>query len=152
MSDLDRFIPTPRLDQVDHVDIGVPVSSAWQAVRHLDMARSSIVRALFSLRTIPDRLRGRAPESVSLRIDDLAAPGQGFQVLAERPGSSITIGAIGRVWQPQIDFMHVPPDDFAGFEYPGWAKVAWELRFEPRGHEVTRLIVEVRVSATDDAS
>ncbi|MBV8280937.1 MAG: hypothetical protein JO347_02595, partial [Candidatus Eremiobacteraeota bacterium] len=34
----------------------------------------------------------------------------------------------------------------------GWVKVAWELRCEPRGEAASRILVDLRVTATDDDS
>ena len=36
---------------------------AWKAVRDLDLAQSTLVRTLFAIRTIPDRLKGKATVS-----------------------------------------------------------------------------------------
>ena len=119
-------------------------------LRHFDMARSALARTLFELRTLPDILSGRATEDLSLRISDIgrgAAPG--FRVLSEVPGRSLTIGAIGKVWEPEIPFVDISADTFAAFSEPGYAKVAWEIRCEPHGAG-TRVILEVRVGATDD--
>jgi hypothetical protein len=56
------------------------------------------------------------------------------------------------VWQPQISFIEVTADNYASFNEPCWIKVAWELRCETRGSGVTRIIIEVRVAATDVGS
>ena len=149
MSSLDRFIPNPRLRQIDHVDVGAPLEKTWQAVRHIDLARSPLVAALFSLRALPDRLRGRNASAQHMSLEDISSPESGFRILEERPGFSIALGAIGKVWRPHIDFLEVTADRFASFHEPGWVKVAWELRCEARGTGVTRIIVEVRVIATD---
>jgi hypothetical protein len=152
MTSLDRFIPSPRLREIDQVEVNCRIDRAWIAVRHVDMARSAIVRGLFALRTLPERLRGRTGAAQSLRIDDITANADGFRILDERPGESITVGAIGKVWQLNIPFLQIPPDRFADFDEPGWVKVAWELRCKAIGDAVTRIAVEVRVSATDDGS
>jgi hypothetical protein len=152
MAALDLLIPTPLLRQIDDVDVGVSQQKAWQTVRHIDLARSPLVRALFALRTMPERIHGETAETPSLRIEDITAKGNGFRILDEQPGKAITVGAIGKVWQPNIEYADVQPDRFAAFAEPGWVKVAWELRCEPRGKTVTRVVVELRVNATDDES
>jgi hypothetical protein len=149
---LERFLAAPRLHQSDHIDVGAGLSQTWDAVRHLDFGRSPLVRALFSLRTLPGRLRRRGAAAPRLRIDDITATRDGFRILDERPGSSITVGAIGKIWQPDIEFADVAADRYKKFDDPGWVKVAWEIRCEPRGDAVTRVTVELRVTATDDAS
>ena len=147
---LDRFLPEPRLVEIDHADVGVTPDRAYEALRHFDATRSPLVRALFALRTLPDRLSGRLTEAPRLDIGAIGdGPQPGFRILAEEPGKSVTIGAIGKVWEVEIPFVDVPPDRFAAFSEPGYAKVAWELRCEPRGAG-SRIVLELRVSATDD--
>jgi hypothetical protein len=127
-SALERFIPAPRLSKSDHLDVGAPLANAWEAIRQLDAARSPLVRALFAMRALPKRLRHRAPAPPALRVDAIAASTHGFRLLEERAGRSLTIGAIGKLWQPQIEFRDVPPERFAPFCEPGFVKLAWELR------------------------
>jgi len=43
-------------------------------------------------------------------------------------------------------------DAFAKFDTAGYARVAWALRVIPRGDRDSRIEIEVRVDATDDAS
>ena len=71
MSSLDRVVPTPALLEIDHIDLGLPLARAWEVLRHGDLGDSPLVHALFALRTIPDRLSGRRPGDVELRIDGL---------------------------------------------------------------------------------
>jgi len=152
-STLDRFIPAPRLRETDHVDVRATLGRAWQATRNLDAARAPAIRALFALRTLPARLSGGHADTQRMRIEDITSSMHGFRVLDERPGTSIAIGAIGKVWQPDIEYADLATAiDFAAFAEPGWAKVAWELRCEPLGQQVTRIILELRVSATDEQS
>ncbi|HET8936465.1 MAG TPA: hypothetical protein VFN67_23635 [Polyangiales bacterium] len=82
MNPLDRLIPTPRLLEVDQQDIAAPILEVWQAVRHADLGRSGPIRALFALRTWPDRLRGeKSHERAVLRLDEMRST-------AEHPGFS----------------------------------------------------------------
>jgi hypothetical protein len=152
---LDRVLPTPRLLEIDRIEVAIPPERAWRIIRHADFGRrSSLVRALFELRTLPSRVLGMAHEELHLRIDELrsTAGKPGFQVLIDEP-SEVVVGAIGKVWQADIPFVHV--DDataFAAFAEPGFVKVAWALRVEPWGEADTRVIFEVRVDATDSES
>lgn len=163
---LDPFLPEPRLVEVDHIDVAVPAAAAYAAFRHLDLGRSPLVRGLFWLRTLPDRFSGAADGKVDLRLDTITGTGAGagtspgsgpgpgpdggFRLLHDEPDVGFAVGAIGRVWEPEIPFADVAPADFAAFSEPGWAKVAWSLRAAPLGPHGARVIVEVRVSATDD--
>jgi hypothetical protein len=151
---LDQLIPTPRLLEIDHVDLAAPSDAVWQRLRHGDLAVSPLVRALFAVRTWPDRLRGK-PGNVTLRIDDLRSSSEqpGFQMLVEDAPHEFAIGAIGKVWQPEIPFVHVrDANEFAAFERSGFIKVAWSLRVFARGTSDCRVEIEVRVDATDEDS
>ncbi len=152
MTALDRFLPVPDLVELDHVDLALTPAEAWALLRHGDLARgSSLVRALFALRTLPSRIAGTV-EALSLRLDDLrsTADQPGFRVLAEDPPHQLTVGAVGKVWKLDIPFIHMEtPDAFAAFDEPGYVKVAWALRVLPLGERDTRVEIEVRVAATD---
>jgi hypothetical protein len=151
---LDRLIPAPAMVEVDHVVLAAESERVWQTVRHLDLAASPIVRALFTIRTLPNRLTGR-PAEVRVRLDDLvSSPTQpGFQILVDDPPHEIAVGAIGKVWHLQIPFVHVADADaFASFMEPDFVKVAWAIRVSPEGERNTRVDFEVRVDATDPSA
>lgn len=153
MSSLDSLIPMPRLLEVDHVDLGVPSGQAWSVVRHADFGRAPLIRALFALRTIPSRLSGQPTGAAALCIDSLVSSPErpGFAVLAEDPPNEVTIGAIGKVWQGDIPFVHVSnAEEFADWNAPDYVKVAWALRVLPLGERDSRVEIEVRVAATDE--
>jgi hypothetical protein len=154
MSALDRLIPAPRLLEVDHVDVAADPIRAWERVREGDLATSPLVRALFALREIPDRLAGRHP-GLRLRVDDLVSTPEhpGFQVLVDEPPFEVAVGAIGKVWKPEIPFVHVADAAaFAAFAEPDYVRVAWALRVERHTRDVTRIELELRVDATDEAA
>jgi proline iminopeptidase len=152
MSVLDLLIPKPQLLEIDRAELAVDADRAWNAVRQLDLAQSTVARALFGIRTIPDRLRRKTPQ-LRLRLEDListsAAPG--FQILAVDPPREIAVGAIGKVWLPAIPFVHVPDAAaFAAFVQCDYVKVAWALRVVPESDQASQVEFELRVAATDD--
>jgi hypothetical protein len=153
---LDSILPTPRKLELDAVELDAAPEDVWQYVRYADLAESDLVRALFAVRTLPSRLTGKRPaEPSTLKIGDLRSTPQhpGFQVLGEEPMHSVTVGAIGQVWQLDIPFLHVADAAaYAAFSVPGWVKVAWEIRVDALGAAASRVTVEVRVDATDEAS
>jgi hypothetical protein len=73
MTALDDILPMPRLLEIDDVDLAVRPGQAWELLRHGDMGRSPITRALFAIRAIPGRLAGHHDEPRTLRIDDLTS-------------------------------------------------------------------------------
>lgn len=153
MTLLDRLLPTPRLLELNHVDVAVPAAEAWRVVRHIDFGqRSAFIRTLFAIRTVATREKAA---ELSLCIDDLRSTPEkpGFQILLEDPPRELVVGAIGKVWHADIPFVHVSgADAYARFDEGGFVKVAWALRVLPRGTSNARVEVEVRVDATDDAS
>jgi hypothetical protein len=151
MSILDRLIPTPALLEIDRVELAAAAVHAWEAVRGLDLAQSAVVRTLFGIRTIPDRLAGHKAH-LRLRIDDLTSTPDrpGFQRLAEE-AREVAAGAIGKVWRPVIPFVHVhDAAAFADFSEKGYVKVAWAIRVVPENEQTSCAEFELRVSATDD--
>lgn len=153
MNPLDRLIPTPRLLEVDEQDIAAPVLKVWQAVRHGDLARSGAIRLLFALRTLPERLHGRDSKAPELRLDAMRSTREqpGFRVLSDEPPYAVAVGAIGKVWLPDIPFVHVEnAEAYAHFHEPDYVKVAWALVLDATHPERTRLSIELRVDATDD--
>ena len=151
---LDELIPTPRLLEVDHVDLAAPPERVWERLRHGDLGKSPLIRALFAVRTLPERLQGKHVDT-AVRIDDLRSSVEhpGFQILAEDPEHEFAVGAIGKVWHLEIPFVHLAnAREFADFSEPGFVKVAWAVRTLPRGERDCRIEFEVRVDATDDDS
>ena len=154
MTALDRLIARPGLVEQDHVDVAVPASRAWDAIRQLDLAASSFPRALIAVRTLPNRLAGEHVE-MHVRLDDLvSSPAKpGFQIFVDDPPRELAAGAIGKVWRLRIPFIHLAnAEAFAAFAEPDFIKVAWAIRVVPLGARHARVEVEVRVQATDAAA
>lgn len=151
MSSLDRFLPDARHVEVDHADVAASAGEAYRALRDLDLGRSPFVRALFWLRTLPE---GGGDGDHSLRIDAIVSHAEGFRMLEEVPGESFTVGSIGRYWHPNIEWHEALPDTLpdtmARFSEPGWGKIVWQVRVEPRGPASSRIAIELRIGATDD--
>ena len=155
MTALDRLIPAPRLIEIDHVDVAGPPERVWPEIRHGDLARGRIARALFAIRELPSRLAGKASGDAGVRVDELVSTVErpGFQILVDDPPHEVAVGAVGKVWEGQIPFVHVDGAElFAGFAAEGFVKVAWAVRVLPRGEHDARVEVELRVDATDEES
>lgn len=156
-STIERLMPEYRLRQIDRVRVRLSPTEAWPIVRGFDIYELPISRFLFNLRILPERLlqliKGQNPKTAEhSRIDDFAGPGKGFQILAEIPGKEITIGAIGKFWQPSIDFANFNRKSFSTFQEDGYGKLAWTLRLDPDSQGGSWLTWELRVTATDDRS
>jgi hypothetical protein len=152
---LDVLIPAPGLREYDSVELALPIDEAWNIIRHSDLADAPLIRSLFALRTLPSRVLHRAHEPFSVRIDDIVSTNErpGFAVLVDDPPHTVAVAAIGKVWEPNIEFVHVgSASEFAEFTEPGYVRVAWSLSLTPLDDRVTNLGIEVRVDATDAQS
>ncbi len=150
MTALQRLIPLPHLLEIDRVDVPAPAAEVWDSLRHGELTRSIPIRTLFWLRSLAS-LKS-AGDQVSIRIDTLRSSREhpGFQVLVDEPPHELAVGAIGKVWQLDIPFVHVGDDQaYSAFSQPGFIKVAWAIRVLPRGAERCHVELEVRVAATD---
>jgi hypothetical protein len=152
---LDTFMPSYELREVSHVAVRAGPAMTWSTVRSLDLFRIPLVRRFFAIRLIPERIRARArhepsPVLPTSTIDDIVRD-QTFRVLGEQPGREIVVGAVGKVWQPRIDFVSITPETFASFETPGFAKVAWAVSVAPRP-DGAWITIDLRVATTDPES
>lgn len=155
MTALDRLIPNPRLLETDRVELAAPAVRVWERIRHRDLPHSRIVRALFALRTLVSRARTEDRTPAGVRFDTMTSSPRrpGFQILVDDPPREVAVGAIGKVWRLAIPFVHVAgTDEYGRFAEQGFVKVAWAMRVVALEEHRTRLELEVRVDATDEAS
>jgi hypothetical protein len=144
---LDAFIPEPELDEAHETRVHAPAPVTLQAAKELDVQRSPLVRLIFNLRTLTTRLRGGSVRWESPRlVEETLAIGWG--VLADVPGLYIA-GAVTQPWKGDVEFRALPPEEFAAFDEPGYAKIVWTLEAEelPGGESIAR--TRTRVSTTD---
>ena len=145
---LDSFMPEYEVEEHHVVKVMAPAAVTYEAARDLDINRSRLVRAIFAVRTLPSRLRGRAiqREPRSLVEETLAL---GWRVLAEVPGRALLIAAVTRPWESSPVFRGLSPGDFTDFSEPGYAKIIWTLEAEPLGPARSRFRTQTRVCTTD---
>jgi hypothetical protein len=152
-----EVMPRHAVRQVDRVAVAAEPSEAYAAARDVDLSRIPFVRRLFALRLLPERLAARIAgrprdATATMRIDDIARGGSGFLVVREQKGREVVVGSVGKFWQPAIEFARVTPEQYLSFDSPGYGKLAWCLRVDPRAGGGSWLTVEVRVDATDAGS
>jgi deazaflavin-dependent oxidoreductase (nitroreductase family) len=158
---IDQVLPHSDL-AVTHAGVfPVPPQVCYQTARRLDLFQVPLIRALIGLRGLPQRLAdtltGRrtpaAPARPTLRLgDDLA--GLGFSLLGETPGVELVWGQVSCPWKPLASWTGGPrtPEEFAGFDQPGFAKIAFSLSVDAGGDGASILTMETRVALTDDQS
>jgi hypothetical protein len=76
----------------------------------------------------------------------------GWRILAEEPNREIVVGAVTQPWVADVVFRGVAPEEFAGFDEPGYVKIAWTLAVLPRGRDECVFRTETRVRATDPSA
>jgi hypothetical protein len=146
---LDRFLPNPGVDEYHLIEVRAPAAVTLAAAKETDLQASPIAKAIFWLRAIPALLRGepfRPHESRGIVEETL---GLGWGVLAEEPDREIVIGAYTQPWHELVAFHPLPPEQFAGFDQPGYVKIAWTLGAEPLGANRSLLVTRTRAVATD---
>jgi hypothetical protein len=148
---IDDFMPNFDVSERHHTLVLAPAERAYRAARSLDMARSRVVRALFTARGIPLVLRRRRrPAPASMNLDDLMAAG--FVWLGEDPGREFVLGVIGTFWRPTGGVSRIEPSEFAAFDHPGRAKAVWNFRVVPDGDDRSFVTTETRVRVPDEPS
>jgi hypothetical protein len=151
---LDRHLPTFDVTQLRHVVVDATPEEAYAAVRGVDLVRIGLgPRLLNELRYLPARLLARTrgtetPETPeSLTFGDLTTE-TGYVVL----GEEFVLGAVGRFWQPEIEWADVAAEEFATFDRPGYAKLAIGVSVRPYGTDRSLVTYEARTATTDEAS
>lgn len=138
----------------EHVVVAVDPATALDAARNLDFltVRTPLLAASMWIRGLPERLRGRtAPPPPRLVLGQgMGLPG--WLLLGERPDREIAFGAVGKFWQPTIEWRDVPQQQFRDFSEPGWGKIAANFSVMPYGEHATLLSYECRTVTTDAAS
>lgn len=143
----------PRYDVVlaAHRLVDASPAATFAAARELDFltVRTPLLSAAMWLRGLPDRLRRRTPPPLAkLSLADGAAL-PGWLSLGVREDSELAFGAVGKFWQPTIEWRDVPEADFAGFDEPGWGKIACNFTVRPYDGNRTLLNYECRTATTD---
>ena len=70
-------------------------------------------------------------------------------VLAEEPPREFAMGLVGQFWKPVIPAVRVSPDEFAGFDRPGYGKAAMGFSLREYGPGRTLVTYECRTATTD---
>ena len=147
---LDRFMPEFEVADRHHINVNAPAEITLAAASEMDLFRSPIARAIFRGRELimgsrPDDRE--QPAGLLARVEAL-----GWRELAHLPGREIVMGAVTRPWEADVVFRPIPPDDFAAFAEPGFAKIVWTLRADPTGPSTSVFRTETRVTTTDEAA
>ena len=150
---IDRHLPEYQANVVERLVVCAGPEATLEAARGLDFmtVRTPLVDAAMWARALPDKLRGRqAPPRQRLRLaDGDTLPGW---LMLGTSKSEIAFGAVGKFWKSSIEWRDVDPGEFAGFDEPGWGKIAANFAVQPYGDGRSLLTYECRTATTDEAS
>lgn len=161
---IDRFMPEFDATITEHAVIAAPPDVVFRAARNLDFleVHSPVTDLAFAVRGLPGRVAAlvgdrEVPSPASIRISDLldgtgGSPAEGWVGLEEAPDRELVFGAIGKIWQPDIEWRSVPADSFARFDEPDYAKIAVSFSVREYGDERSLLTYEARTRGTDAAA
>ena len=147
---LDRFLPECEVLERHETRVAAPVEVTFAAARDMRLGWSPLVRAIFRGRELLMGSSATEDRPSQPLVDEVLSIGWG--VLAQEPGREMVLGAVTRPWEADVKFRALPPDEFAAFREPGFAKIAWTIRAEPIGPETSRFCTETRVATTDAAA
>jgi hypothetical protein len=160
---IDQILPEYDATIIEHIVIDAPPDVVYRAAREMDFmnVHSPMLDAAMLLRGLPVRLgrmlpnRPAPPPAPTMRLADIfdgsADPGESeaWLALGEVPGTELVFGAIGKVWQPDIDWKPVAVDAFPHFAEPDFAKIAAGFSVRHYGRDRTLLSYEARTAGTD---
>jgi hypothetical protein len=147
-SPLDRFMPRHEVRELHETKVAATADSTYEAALALDLKRSPLVRAIFRGREF---LMGASSAQRHEQgfLSEILALGWGVLAETER---GMTFGAVTQPWHADVRFRAIPPEEFATFSEPGYAKIAWGFWVDDLGSETSMFRTETRVATTDPAS
>lgn len=145
----------PRYDAVlaEHIVVGADPATTFRAALGLDLlrVRTPVLDAAMWLRALPARLARRSAPPLPQLVIGSGVGLPGWQLLGTESDREVAFGAVGRFWRPVIEWRDVPVGEFAGFDEPGWGKIAANFSVRPYG-AATLLSYECRTVTTDVVS
>jgi hypothetical protein len=148
---IDAAMPTFDVSIAEHIIVRADPATTFRAARELDFltVRTPLLDAAMWVRGLPARVTRQAatppPRLVLAEGDELP----GWAVLGEQPDRELAFGAVGKFWQPSIEWRDTPAEEFARFAEPGWGKIAASFSVLPYGDDATLLSYECRTVTTD---
>jgi hypothetical protein len=125
---------------VHGIDVAAPPERTWAALERVTVGELRLTRTLMQVRGL-----GRRTAALDRTFTDAVSF---LAPLAEAPCDRV-IGMVGRPWR--LRPAHAPiagADDFAGFDEPGWVRIATDFRVVATAGG-SRLSTETRIQGTD---
>lgn len=151
---IESAMPTYDAVIAEHIVVAADPATTFAAARELDLltVHSPLLDLSMWLRGLPARLSGKAAPSLPKLVvaEDMGLPGWTF--LGQRPNLELAFSAVGKFWQPTIEWRTVAAADFSSFDEPGWGKIAANFSVRSYGASTTLLTYECRTVTTDPQS
>ena len=144
---LDGFMPLYDVVERHHLAVAAPADVTFAAAMKLNLEDSVIIRAIFKTRELVLGSNRQANAPSGTLVDVTTA--LGWRALVEVPGREIVMGAVTQPWKGNVVFRGIPPEEFAGFAEPDYAKILWTLRADPVDPARSIARTETRVVTTD---
>ncbi len=158
---IDRYLPRFDVTLIEHTVIDADVATTWAALADFDLMTIStpLLQAAMFVRDIPTRVaawsgrpRPSAAEPPELKLGGDGPGLDGWLALGRTAEHEVAFGAVGRFWQPDIEWYDVSemtPEQFAAFDEPGWGRIAANFSFRPYGESRTLASYEARTATAD---
>jgi hypothetical protein len=148
---IDRFMPRYDVTLAEHMIVHSDAASTFRAATDLDFmtVHTPLLDLAMWARGLPARVTGRASEPPPRLVLSKGDPLPGWLVLGERADWELAFGAVGKFWQPSIEWRDLAVEAFAAFNEPGWGKIAASFSVLPYGEGSTLLTYECRTVTTD---
>ena len=148
---IDAVMPDFDASIAEHVIVRNDPAATFRAARELDFltVRTPLVDAAVWLRGLPARVTHQAegPPPRLVLGEGVRLPG--WLILGEQPDRELAFGAVGKFWQPNIEWNDIGIDEFATFTESGWGKIAANFSVLPYGERAALLTYECRTVTTD---
>jgi hypothetical protein len=144
---VDGFMPKYEVREIHETKVAAPAEVTYATAQELELNRSTIVRAIFTGRELlmgAEHVKREHPPGFLAEVLSL-----GWRVLAEEPGRELVIGAVTQPWNAEVEFRGLPPEEFAGFNEPGYAKIICTLGVDSTGPGKSVFRTETRVLTTN---
>ena len=150
---IDFFAPEFDATEVHRIAINASRRAVYEALKTADLGRSSVVKLLLLLRSIPGFIARRgnsAPRNKEITLQTLID--SGFGLLGESPSEEMVLGVTGRFWRPTGNLSTFRRSDFDHPVPAGFARGIWNFRLSDGLDGQTILQTETRVICGDAAS
>lgn len=145
-TELDKLLPEYDRIERHEVVVHAPCDAARRAAEEVAFTDIRGLQELMSLR-VGKRVRLKPVPLLAT----MTSPGAGFSQLS-RTEQEFVAGNVGRPWNGERPRQVKSADEFRGFHDPGYAKIAFNLRFEAAGDGACRVTSETRILATDEGA